>query len=181
MKSLKQLFPDLIKMSAARSRSALIPAAEALLRVDVRVLPLQGLPASVWDGSMPWGDGWARLDTGQTDPAARTKLAANLLCRGARARSWPREDWAADWLTGSGEERRTTWAETVAARLLLRGDPRVDLLAPVKVLIEQTPCVPLKKAPDSRKREDAWRDDALTWARRVSSVKRRPSPVPRMW
>ncbi|PRY39406.1 hypothetical protein LY71_12176 [Geodermatophilus tzadiensis] len=175
-----QLIPLVVAAqgSAAPRRVAWAPVAEALLRVDVRVLPMERLPRSTWDESMPWGEGWALLDAGQTDPRARTELAAHLLCRGARARLWPRDDWAAGWLTDAGEERHTRWAETVAGRLLATGDPRTDVTALVRVLTELAPRKPLTASPDSRRREDTWREDALTWARRVASVKR-PSSKPR--
>ncbi|MGY1784740.1 GAP1-N2 domain-containing protein [Geodermatophilus sp. SYSU D00698] len=160
-------------------RSAWIPVAEALLRVDVRVLPMEKLPQATWEDAMPWGDGWARLDAEQTDPGSRTLLAAHLLCRGARARWWLREDWAAGWLTEKGEERNTVWAETIAGRLLLRGDPRIGIEDLVRVLTEQAPRKPSGTFSDGGKRDDAWREDALTWARRLAGSKPRPSPVPR--
>ncbi len=164
---------------AGALRTAWVPLAEALLRIDVRVLPMAGLPASLWADTMPWGDGWARLDAEQTDSGARTRLAAHLLCRGARARWWRREDCAADWLTEDGEDRHTVWAETIARRLLLRGDPRLHVEELVRVLTEQAPRKPLTASPDSRRREDGWRDDALVWARRLAAVKPRPSSAPR--
>ncbi|MGY1730322.1 hypothetical protein ACI798_02285 [Geodermatophilus sp. SYSU D01045] len=171
---------SLLRMAAtAPSRSTWALVTEAVLRVHVRVLPMQGLPSSLWKETTPWGDGWARLNAKETDPGLRTQLAANLLCRGARAHWWPRDDWAAGWLTDKGEQRSTVWAQTIAEQLLLRGDSRIDVVALVRVLTEQTQRKPRVASPDSEQREDAWRAMALSWAEQLAGSKPRPSPVPR--
>ncbi|MGY1726805.1 hypothetical protein ACI79J_07515 [Geodermatophilus sp. SYSU D01062] len=176
----KQLLPLLIAASASPSQSARAPVAEALLRVDVRALPMTHLPQYTWDRDMPWEDGWTRLDGNETNPGIRTMLAAHLMCRGARARAWPREDWASHWLTQTGRERHRLRVEAVAAKLLLPGDARIDVVALVHALIEQTPKKPPEIASDSERHEEEWRRDAVQRIRRLVAEQRdRPSPVKR--
>ncbi|MGY1738015.1 GAP1-N2 domain-containing protein [Geodermatophilus sp. SYSU D00684] len=180
----KQLLPVLIPVTDRHPASAWIPVAEAMLRIDVRQLrTIKGLPDYAWRPSMPWDEGWAKLREGQTDPGARSLLAAHLLCRGARAVHWPEEDRASRWLTGEGDRRGRRWAETVAEALFISGDPEANLVATVERLVAETPRkqgAGSTAGSEAYRREDSWREDAIAWARRiVAEHPRRPSPFPR--
>ncbi|GAB3197976.1 hypothetical protein GCM10027261_24350 [Geodermatophilus arenarius] len=180
----KQLLPMLIPVTDRHPKSAWVPVAEAMLRIDVRQLrAIKGLPDYTWRPSMPWDEGWAKLREDQTDPGARSLLAAHLLCRGARAVHWPEEDRASRWLTGEGDRRGRRWAETIAEVLFTSGDPEADLVTTVERLVAETPRkqgAGSTAGSEAYRREDSWREDAVAWARRiVAEHPRRPSPFPR--
>jgi hypothetical protein len=146
--------------------SALHEVTEAMLRIDVGALPLKGLASRVSDPAMPWEEGWALLRERVSDPAVRTELAAHLICRGARAGVFPRDDHAADWLK-SPAGRGLLRVESAALELLGDAEDLESVVHEVERLTDEAPRKPAGAGPRTPEQEAHWREDAVFMARRL--------------
>ena len=152
--------------------TAYVAVAEAMLRIDTAALPFRDLASFLWESEMPWDEGFHMLADRHRDQTERTLLAAHLICRGARAASFPREDQAGAWLTAT-DSRGTARYETAAAELLAGSQDAAELTGLVEQVIAAVPRKPRPGAattpygapeehPDNR-----WRTEATSAARRV--------------
>ena len=126
--SVDQVRP-LVDQAVRNGGQAWVPAAEAVLRLDVDALPLSGLPGSLGGVDMPWDAAWESLDTGHPEPGDRLRLAGNLVCRTARLASYPAEDPARLWLTAPAD--KDGLRGHVAAAALLAGHEAPEELVPL--------------------------------------------------
>lgn len=181
------LTSEAVQLGSAASGYASV--AEAMLRVDTTALPLRSLASFLWEPEMPWELGFQLLAERHPDPATRVLLAAHLICRGARAGSYPQEDQAAKWLAAA-DKRGISKFELAAAELLAGMDDVTELILLVERVVADAARKPrplTAAAAYGREGEhpdDRWRAEATSAARRVIkriSGSHSPAPGRRHW
>jgi hypothetical protein len=168
--SVDQVRP-LVDHAVRTGGQAWVPAAEAVLRIDVDALPLHNLPGSLGGVDTPWDAAWESLDAGHPEPEDRLRLAGNLVCRTARLASYPAEDPARLWLTPPAEDKDAQHGYAAAAALLAGHEAPGELVALVERLTREVHAKQVSTAgrqwSDGEHPDQQWRWAALAAAQQI--------------